>query len=466
MRQVCREWKQIIETDESLRPHRIVADTEFLLTNPMITEFKIDSSLKINENIANLNLITRRNIENKLECSSSRILSLFNRNIIDKLDDSELKSIEFSLNLRVYLNLNDSAYLSCQKIYKPVSLDASRMKTETFTSDRLMQMFFLPDVAVHLREISLCCSHANDRILELIFKSCSNLEILNLKGTEIKGRHLKLINELNLPLECLNLQICNQIRVNYLVDFLEGSSKLEHLYMGKVSEDILKPILRNNLNLTTLHVALNDECCLFLGKHGGDLFAGLGSLKELNIQSSFCSKDGQVIDRIVATVLNACTRLEVLNVNFCVQLTDAAFTLKPVRCFLSELQACGTKITRSMFERMAKETNNTRFSLKKLNVSMCRKLRRKDVLWIVDTFRNVNTIEIRLKSYASVASWFEYILSVNERYFNLYGFSNRLDEISVYFNDKKTRLDFYSVAYMNFRAHFKQMSSEFNEIHV
>jgi hypothetical protein len=81
----------------------------------------------------------------------------------------------------------------------------------------------------------------------------------------------------------------------------------------------------------------------------------------------------RLVDKTVATILNVCTRLKIFNVNFCVQISDAAFTSQSVKAPLVELHACETNLTRSAFNCLA-EKSQLKSSLRTLNISKCRNL--------------------------------------------------------------------------------------------
>jgi hypothetical protein len=295
--------------------------------------------------------------------------------------------------------------------------------------------------------------------VSVVSDRCAHLEHLNLRNSQACGRFLKeyLISN-NQSVRYLDLRSCPRIESKWLLEFLENYHLLTHFYIGDHGVNLIEPLLKNHLKLTCLHITLNPVSFRFLDGNVDGLIARLEFLTELGIEHSWCSY-GPLFDKTVTRILNVCTRLKIFNVNFCGQVSDAAFTTLPVKAPLVELHAYKTNLTRLTFNCLV-EKSQLKSSLRTLNISECRHLNKEDIFWLVGTFEKLTKIEISFSNLFRIKRWLDHIQSYPERFFNLYGFVDIPGGFCEYFKEKQTILRVVSVAYMNFRIHFKSLVDE------
>jgi hypothetical protein len=459
MRQVCRQWNQLITTEKCMKIERLVIDEDFILASPFFRHIAIDGSLKVNKNI-------RRTVQQaKMRIGSEpdqhrRVLDKFIKHASTRFEEST-RSITVSHFLRTQLKIRNLSYLDYQHCLGPSLSAIDLSHVDAFDFNYNLQEKFRDQVR------ALDFSHAQvvDAMFHEVYNRCPHLECLTLRHSTIEGYFLKIyLTEPTQALRYLDLRSCRIMR--FLLEFLEKYHNLTHFYIDEYEEEyLIGPILRNHLQLTSLQIALNPASFVLLEYNCEKMFARLELLTELNIAKSWCTDDlERLVDQTVAKILNVCTRLKIFNVNFCGQVSDAAFTSKPVKAPLVELHVYETSLTRLTFNCLA-EKSQLKSSLKTLNISKCRNLNQEDMSWIVGTFEMLTKIEISFNNLPNMKCWLKQISKHPKRHFNLFGFADIPDEICEYLRKKKTRLRLQSVAYKNFRIHFKNMADEIVDRH-
>jgi hypothetical protein len=458
IRQVCCEWNTLLKTEPCLQITELVIDPAFLFTNL----FNKRASLKSEDPRTGLKAAVDR-----MNGITHHELKRFIRDkILRNVDSSKLTKFEIKL-FGDKLNIITEDYMSelIRNMPSITSLDLTSVRFFTDPLSGFRPHFLLFAHAPNLVKLDLTSSDVCDVTIVSVLEICPKLESLILCKTGINGMCLLSISNETSLLKELDLRLCELIDAGHVNRFLSNYSKLTRFYIDELQVNLEKPILYCYENLVTLQIKINDPESYLRLENWGSLFARLKSLAELNLSRSQCSYT-ESINYIVASALNKCSLLTVLNLNYCNTISDGAFcSVMPVNTQLVELQIAGSQVTIHAFANLA-ETLNLK-SLCSLNLAECTHLNEAHVGVILSEFLNIKTIGVSFTNDQSLAintiGYLDFILLCKERYFNLYGLNQEetLDIVIEYLRTKETSLGFNSIGHKNFRIYFENMDKLF-----
>jgi hypothetical protein len=505
IRQVCCEWNRLFKTEPCLQITELEIDPAFLFNNLFNKYVVLESSSRL-----------FKNAQDELNAADDQINSIdgikfmcFVRCIMLRYVDLR-KLTKFRINyFRQKCQMEQKDYISFMMRNLP-SLTSIDMSGLQVTRNRLftLRSYF----ALNLQELDLTGSNASDRMIVDILSQCLKLESLILRRTHINASCLLAGQSMNL--KRIDIRFCAQVKVDFLIKYLDRSRKLTHFYISGVKGSIVQN-LGKNVDLARFHVQLNDmslERDLILGWRR--LLMTPNSLTELNLSYSSVLKNSEWFDDLVFTALNYSEKLTVLNLNYCESVSDETFCVGLVNARLVELHLAGTRVTLKSFRFLEPFLSPT---LRALNISGCKLLSESEVLAIVAGFENVTTIETSFENakrqavvprtplpLAPMAKWdsededgeteagskqikvakrdivivallneeeerivrfLEHLLRCENRFFNLYGFAQErtLNALSELVKRTETAsLGYKSICYKNFRIHFESLAKPLN----
>ena len=311
--------------------------------------------------------------------------------ILSKINGSKLKRLEIATSN------NFRSLLSAYELAK--FLELVRMKCTSLTHLSLKSCLKFSKFSIfpnnnfsklvrqspHLVHVDLNNSFGIvDSSIEVLFDSCANLRSINLTNSNLLiGICFKKVRKC---LERITLDYCMNIREENLVKLFNQCQTLSYLSINGVE---IGPRVFYHLitNLKTLKV-LKISNYNFNNPSNNILMLNQSTehLTKLDLSYNFGN------NQLFASILNKCTSLKCLNVDFCQNLTDEMFTSFPINAPLEQLNLTGLSITdltlRNLGERL-------RTSLKCLSLRKCRQLSSRGIGHLLEIFTNLRWIDLR-----------------------------------------------------------------------